>query len=95
MPGRTDRVGHTKSFIYPVMDHWGKSQNSPAQGRFELSTCQSTVEHANHHTTMTAPSQRIGYTPNPERGGGGGFSLLGRSSMKTAPKKDKMYILGQ
>ena len=24
MPSRTDTAGHTKAFIYPVMDHWGK-----------------------------------------------------------------------
>ena len=23
MPSRTDTAGHTKAFIYPVMDHWG------------------------------------------------------------------------
>ena len=22
MPNRTDTAGHTKAFIYPVMDHW-------------------------------------------------------------------------
>ena len=24
MPSHTDTAGHTKAFIYPVMDHWGK-----------------------------------------------------------------------
>ena len=47
---------HTTAFIYLVMDHWGKSK-APAQGRFELPTCRSTVEHANHQTTPTAPSR--------------------------------------
>ena len=26
MPSRTDTAGHTKPFIYPAMDHWGRSQ---------------------------------------------------------------------
>ena len=45
----------------------GGSQSAPAQGRFEPPTCRSTVEHANHQTTMTASSQRI---PGSSTGGG-------------------------
>ena len=46
-----------KAYIYPVMDHcWEESRRAPAQGRFESPTCRSTVEHANHQTT-------IKYTP--------------------------------
>ena len=33
-------AGHTKAFIYPVMNHWGESQSAPEQGRFEPTTCQ-------------------------------------------------------
>ena len=32
MPSRTDTTGHTKAFIYPVMDHWVESQSAPASG---------------------------------------------------------------
>ena len=35
---------------------------------FEPPNCQSTVEHANHQTTMTAPSRRINFTPGSQRG---------------------------
>ena len=51
MPSPTDKAGHTKAFIYPVMDHWGGggSQRAPEQGKFEPPTCRFTVEHANHH----------------------------------------------
>ena len=58
MPSRTDTVGHTKAFDYPVMDHrlgGGGSQSASARGRFELPTYRSTVEHTNHQTTMSAP----------------------------------------
>ena len=65
MPSRTDTAGHTKAFIYPVMDHWGESRSALAQGRFELLTCRSTVKHTNHQTT---PSWRISYTLGPLRG---------------------------
>ena len=60
------------------MDYWGESQSALAQGRFEPPTCQSTAEHANHQTMMTAPSRRINYcTPGPH-------SSTGGSSAKTA-----------
>ena len=56
----------------------GESQSALAQGRFEPPTCQSTAEHANHQTMMTAPSRRINYcTPGPH-------SSTGGSSAKTA-----------
>ena len=55
MPSRIDTAGQTKAFDCPVMDHWGESQSALARGRFELPTCRSTVEHANHQTTTTAP----------------------------------------
>ena len=48
-----------QSHICKIMDHWGKSKCSGTRYRFEPSTCRSTVEHANHQTTMTAPSRRI------------------------------------
>ena len=55
MPSHTDMARHTKAFIYLVMDHWGESQSALAQGRFEPPTYRSTVEHAIHQTTITAP----------------------------------------
>ena len=70
MPSRTDTAEHTKVFHYPVMDHWGESQNALAQGRIEQPTHWSTVEHTNNQTTMTASSQRISTLPGPQRGRG-------------------------
>ena len=56
MLSRTDTAEWTHQFFYPFMDHWGGgSQSAPAQGSFETPTCRSTVEHANHETTTTAP----------------------------------------
>ena len=72
-------------FTQPLATVW-KSQSAPAQGRFEPRSCWSTVEHANHQTTMTALSQRITYTPGAQRGGGI-FSLFWGSSAKTAPPR--------
>ena len=51
IPSRTDTAGHTKAFIYLVIDHWGESQSALAYGR--PPTCWSTVEHAIHQTAMT------------------------------------------
>ena len=84
MPSHTDTAGHTKALIYPVMDHRGGSQSALARGRFEPPTCRSTVEHANHQTTMTTPSRRISDIPGPQ---GGGLLLIGGSSAKTAPPR--------
>ena len=65
MPSRTYTVGHTKAFIYPVIDLGvGGGQSAPAQGRFEPPTCRSTVEHDNHQTMMTM----MNYTPGPQWG---------------------------
>ena len=61
-------AGHTNAFILPVMDYWGGSQSALVQGGFEPPARRSTLEHANHQTTMTAPSHRINYTPGPQRG---------------------------
>ena len=45
----------------------------------------STVEHANHQTTMTTLSRRMNYIyPGPQRRGVGSYSYLGGSSAKTA-----------
>ena len=44
-----------QGFWFPIHGPLGgESQSAPAQGRFEALTCRSTVEHANHQTTMTA-----------------------------------------
>ena len=83
-PSCTDTAGHTMSFDYPVMDDWGESQSTPAQGRFETPTCRSTVEHAIHQTAITAPSQRINYTAGPQRGD---LLPIGGPSAKTAPPR--------
>ena len=83
MPNRTDTTGHSKAFICshgPL----GGSQSAPAQGRFEPPTCQSTVEHTNHQTTMTAPSRRIDYTSGPQKGGGG-LLPIGRIVCENSP----------
>ena len=45
-------------------------QSALAQCRPEPQTCRSTIEHANHQTTMTRPSLRINYTPGSQLGGG-------------------------
>ena len=52
MPSYTDTAGH-KAFDYPVMDHWEESHSALARGRFEPTTCQSTLDHTNHQTTIT------------------------------------------
>ena len=57
MVSRTDTAGYT--CIYPVRDHWGGGSQSAARhdrGTFEPTTCRSTVKHANHQTTMIAPT---------------------------------------
>ena len=32
MPSRIDEAGHTKAFDYPVVEHWGESQNVQFRG---------------------------------------------------------------
>ena len=77
LPSLTDTFGHTKTFDYPVMDHWGKVKLLWHEAD---SNCRSTVEHAKHQTTMTAPSQRINI---PRFLNGGMFFLMGGSSAIT------------
>ena len=67
MPSRTDMAGHTKAFIYSVMDQWGQGQSAPAQGRFEPLTCWSAVEHETHQT-ITALLVYWGLTPHQQPG---------------------------
>ena len=59
MPSCTDTTGHTKAFIYPVMDNWGESHSALARGRFDPMTCLATVNHDNHQTTTTAPRIKL------------------------------------
>ena len=60
MPSRTDTAGPTKAFIYPVMDHWEEGKSKRSGTRQIQNRRRFSVEHANHQTTMTAPSQRSG-----------------------------------
>ena len=86
MSSRTETAGHIKAFIYPVMNRpLGESQSTPVLGRFEQPTCRSTVEHANHQTTMTTPSQSINYTPGPQPVGGSS-AYWGQDRLRKQPR---------
>ena len=37
MPSHIDEAGHTKAFDYPVVEHWGESQNVQFRGWDSLS----------------------------------------------------------
>ena len=78
-------VAHTRLDIpRPLFTHsWttgGKSRCS-RQGGFEPPTCRSTVEHANHQTTMTVPGRRI-------------FSILGDRLRKQPHHNQFMPLVG-
>ena len=59
-------------------------------------TCRSTAEHANHQTTMNAPSPRISYTPGPQQGrgvpGGGGEGGLAPHPTQTYTGRPKLKL---
>ena len=73
-------ISGTGSFICPVAQtqldipralitqSWATIGERSIFGKLDPPTCRSTVEHANHQTTMTAPKRRISYTPGPQRG---------------------------
>ena len=82
IPSHTDTAGHTKAITYSVTDHWGGSQSAPAQGRFEPPTCRSTVEHANHQTTMTP---QVGGSIIPRVLNGGDLLPIGRIVCENSP----------
>ena len=101
MLSRTDTTGPTNFLkFYPVMDHWGESESALARGIFEPPTYRSTVNQANHQTTMTAPSQKINYTPGPQRGdllsigrGGGVVCENGPTTCRPSPGWLIIYII--
>ena len=79
---RTDTAGHTKAFIYQVMDHWGESQGALTQGR-----CGRPVgPQSNTPTTRPRWPPEVGRSIIPRVLNGGGDLLpIGGSSAKTAP----------
>ena len=58
MPSRTDTAGHTKSFDYPVMGHWGKAE-------MFSSACGTQTDHASvqSQTRYPPPPPSGGLTP--------------------------------
>ena len=82
-------ISGTGSFICPVtqtrldIPRLLITQSCTTKADLNSPTCRFTVIHANHQTTMTAPSQRINYTLGPQRGG----------SVKTAPPSPGSLII--
>ena len=70
MPSRTDTAGHTKAFIYPVMDHWGKAKvlRHKADSKADLSANSRTCQPPDHDNRPKSEDQLY---PGPQGGGGG------------------------
>ena len=61
MPSHTDTAGHTKAFIYPVMDQWGSHS---ALAEADLNTLRPVGPKSNG---AVIPSWRIKYTSGPQQ----------------------------
>ena len=88
MPSCTDTAGHTKAFIYPVMDHWRGGGVKVLRDEAD-SNRRPVGPQLNTPTTRPRWPPQVGES-NITRvlnGGGGVFSLMGASSAITAPPR--------
>ena len=90
MPSRIDEAGHTKTFDYPVVEHWGKAEMFSSAGgtRTDNTSVRSRARYQLSHPGSPRGSH------NPGSSTGGIFSQTGGIVCKEQPRHEKAIPMG-